>query len=160
MARPSWDDTGIAIAKVMSKRSVCLYHKVGCCFVDRRHRPLAAGYNGPPKGGVHCDKVGCAKIDGDPETGEKRRCRGAHAEMNAIMNALDSRQLEGSTLYITILPCYDCLKQLANLGLARIVYLTDYARVTPDGKAESEKEVWELAQLADIEIVKYEGRKG
>jgi deoxycytidylate deaminase len=80
--------------------------------------------------------------------------------MNAIMNALDSRQLEGSTLYITILPCYDCLKQLANLGLARIVYLTDYARVTPDGKAESEKEVWELAQLADIEIVKYEGRKG
>src|SRR3989338_3061220 len=87
LPRPNWDETFMMMAKVMSERTACRNHKVASIFVDEDHKIVATGYNGPTVGDVHCNEVGCAKIDGDPITGKLKRCRGAHSEINAIMNA-------------------------------------------------------------------------
>jgi len=159
LKRPSWHETGMAMAQVMSRRSVCIYHKVGCVFLDPAHRIVATGYNGPSTGDSHCDEVGCAKVKGDPETGEKKRCRGAHAEMNAIINARHSEDLQGSTLFVTVLPCYDCMKHLNNLRVARVVYLEDYERVVDQKVTESEGEVWEFAGRRGIAIERFKSKR-
>lgn len=146
--RISWDEFFIEIAQTATKRTACLFHQVASVFVDDDHKIISIGYNGPSVGDYHCNEVGCAKVHGDPVTGEIKRCRGVHSEINAIANAGDTRKLKGATLYITTFPCYDCMKVLNNLGIKRIVYLNEYLRVLDgsDGKhKEAEPESKELA---------------
>jgi len=85
--RTTWDETFISLASLISKRTACKFHEAGVVFVDENHRIISLGYNGPTEGDFHCLEVGCAKVDGDPETKKLKRCRGAHAEINGIMNA-------------------------------------------------------------------------
>ncbi|MGA2667048.1 MAG: dCMP deaminase family protein [Patescibacteria group bacterium] len=147
-SRTSWDEFFMKIALTATERVACLFHKVASVFVDENHKIISIGYNGPSVGDYHCNEVGCAKVHGDPITGEIKRCRGVHSEMNAIINAGDTSKLKGATLYITVFPCYDCMKALNNLGIKRIVYLDDYLRVLDgsDGtKKKAEPEARELA---------------
>jgi dCMP deaminase len=122
---PSWDETGMNTAIEWARRSKCIKHKVGSAFISPEHLLLAVGYNGPPRRVIHCTDCGCAKDGASPES-----CRGAHAEMNAIANCLGSpiTFLKNSTLYITVCPCNQCMKQIANVGVLRIVFLQDYVR--------------------------------
>lgn len=157
-SRISWDEFFMEIAVTASKRTACLFHQVAAVFVDRNHRIISIGYNGPSKNDLHCNEVGCAKIHGDPETGKIKRCRGVHAEINAIINAGDTKKLQDATLYSTSFPCYDCMKALNNLGIKRIVYLHDYLRVLDgqDGKKkEAEPEARELAERRGIILEKF-----
>lgn len=158
LPRPSWDETFMMMAKVMAQRTACRHHKIASVFVDEDHKIVATGYNGPTVGDVHCNEVGCAKIDGDPVTGKLKRCRGAHSEINAIMNAGNPMRLKNSTLYVTSSPCYDCMKSLNNLGVKRIVYYEEYARIKDGGKGRvREDEVWELAKKRKIKLEKFKG---
>src|SRR3989304_37198 len=105
--RPSWDEMFMGIAEVLAARSSCIPHKIGAVFVDERNRVLSLGYNGPSRGDINCSEKGyCIKIDGDPKTGKIKRCNGAHAEMNAIVNCGNTMRLKNSTLYSSLLPCY------------------------------------------------------
>ena len=147
-SRISWDEFYMQIACTATERIACIYHKVAAVFVDDLNRTIAIGYNGPTRGDIHCNEVGCVKVHGDPITGEIKRCNGIHAEINAIINSGDVNQLRGSTLYITLFPCYDCMKALNNLGIKKIIYLNEYLRVADgsDGTAEiAEPEARELA---------------
>lgn len=156
--RLSWDEFFMEIALTASKRVACLYYKVASVFVDENHKIISIGYNGPPTGDRHCNEIGCAKVHGDPVTGEMRRCRGAHSEINAIINSGDTTRLKNSTLYVTTFPCYDCMKALANLGVKRIVYYTEYLRIldgTDGAKKVAEMEAWELAGRKNIKLEKY-----
>lgn len=130
--RMAWDEFFMRIALTAANRTACLLVKAASVFVDNDHKILSIGYNGPSTGDYHGTEVGCAKIHGDPITGEIRRCRGVHSEVNAIINAGDTRRLKGSTLYITVFPCYDCMKVLNNVGVKRIAYYHEYLR-TKDG---------------------------
>lgn len=141
--RPSWDQIGMAIAEVMALRPVCKNHRVGCAVLDRDHRMISAGYNGPVRGDMHCDEVGCAKLDGVDD--KIRRCRGIHSEINAIINTVHPEALKGATIYLTLEPCYDCAKSIAQNGISRVVYLNDYKRVA--GKETLESEHDEVADL-------------
>jgi dCMP deaminase len=115
------------------------------------------GYNGPTEGDYHCIDDGCAKVDGDPVTGKLRRCRGAHAEINGIINAQDGTRLRGATLYTVLFPCYDCMKALNNAGIKEIVYYEKYERIQTGGeKFEEEDEAVELANKRNIIIRKYD----
>lgn len=155
-SRPDWDETFMMMAKIMAQRTACRHHKVASIFVDENHKIVATGYNGPTIGDIHCNEVGCAKIDGDPITGKLKRCRGAHSEINAIMNAGNPMRLKNSTLYVTGSPCYDCMKSLNNLGVKRIVYYEEYARIKDGGKGRiREDEVWELAKKRKIKLEKF-----
>ena len=156
--RISWDDFFMKIALTVEERTACIFHKAGSVFVDDKHKIVSIGYNGPATGDLHCNEVGCAKVHGDPVTGEIKRCRGVHSEINAIMNSGDPKRLYGSTLYISLFPCYDCMKALANVGIKKVIYFSEYLRILDgsDGtKKISELEAKELAQRKNIILEKY-----
>lgn len=156
--RTGWDDLFMQIALTIADRTACIFHKVGSVFVDDHHRIVSLGYNGSSSGDYHCNEDGCAKVHGDPETGEIRRCRGVHSEINGIMNSGNPERLRGSTLYVSLFPCYDCMKALNNVGVKRIVYYDEYLRVIQgsDGtKKESEPEARFLANRRGIVLDRY-----
>ena len=158
--RLTWDETFMNLAVITSKRTACKFHETGSVVVDKDKKVISLGYNGPTAGDLHCidPGVGCAKVDGDPKTGKLKRCRGAHGEVNAIINAQDSRRLKGATIYTVLFPCYDCMKALNNAGIKEIVYMEKYERIKEGGKeTETEDESMELAEMRNIIIRKYEG---
>lgn len=157
--RLSWDELFMNIAVLAAERTACKFVRAGAVYVDQYYRVISLGYNGPTAGDYHCIDVGCAKIDGDPETKVLKRCRGAHAEMNGIANAVDTTRLRGATLYSAAFPCYDCMKALNNVGIKEIVYYTEYKRIQTGGeKKEEENEARELAKKRGIKVRKYEGK--
>ena len=55
------------------------------------------------------------------------RCVCVHAEQNALLSAARfGIAVEGSTVYTTMSPCFSCLKESIQAGIARIVYLRLY----------------------------------
>jgi len=156
--RLSWDETFMNIAAVLTRRVSCLVVKTAAVYVDSNHHVISLGYNGPVKDGYNCNEVGCAKIDGNPKTGKLERCRGAHAEINGILNAATPKALDGATLYCIKYPCYDCMKALANVGIKEIVYYEKYLRTQTGGeKFEEETEAEDLAKTKKIKIRKFNG---
>lgn len=126
--RISWDELFMSMVRLYSRRSVCKYYKIGVVFV-RDSRILCAGYNGPPRHEPHCIEVGCAKEDknGKRLPAGSGLCRGAHAEMNALVNAnIEHVELTGSTVYCISSPCYDCAKHLIGFGIKEFVFEKEY----------------------------------
>jgi len=157
-SRLTWDETFMNLAILVSKRTACKFVEAGVVFVDKHKRIVSMGYNGPTEGDYHCIDVGCAKVDGDPQTKELKRCRGAHAEINGIINCQDTTRLRGATMYSATFPCYDCMKSLNNAGIKEIVYYEEYERIKSGGKeTEKETEARELADRKGIKIRKYNG---
>jgi len=155
----SWDEAFMSLALLIAQRTACKFHTAGVVIVDKNKRIISMGYNGPTEGDYHCLEVGCAKVDGDPKTKKLQRCRGAHAEINGIINAQDTRRLRGAIMYSVIIPCYDCMKALNNVGIKEIVYYEKYERIQTGGeKKEDENEAVELAKKRNIKIRKYEGK--
>ena len=53
--------------------------------------------------------------------------------MNALLNYKgDNKDLEGATVYVTLFPCHECAKFLAQAGIKRVVYLSDKYLGTDD----------------------------
>ncbi len=125
-ARPSWDQYFLNIADVVATRSTCPRRAVGAVLV-RQRQILSTGYNGAPRGLVHCTDAGCLMRDG--------HCvRTSHAEMNAIAQAAyHGVAVSDSTLYCTDKPCLICTKLLINAGIRRIVYRREYEDSVSDG---------------------------
>ncbi len=159
-SRSSWDELFMKIAYEAANRTACKFHQTGSVFVDNNHRIISVGYNGPTEGDDHCIEVGCAKVDGDKKTGKLMRCRGAHAEINAIINTQDPDRLRGSILYTVLYPCYDCMKALNNAGVKEIVYSEIYKRIQTGGeKQEEEDEASILAKKRNIKVRQYKIKK-
>lgn len=120
--RPSWDQYFLNLAYLTATRATCPRKQVGAVLVDTIHHVvLSTGYNGAPRGMPHCLDVGCEikSIEG------RGSCmRTLHAESNAIDFA--GSDLYGSTLYTTVIPCYDCAKRIVNAGITRVVYSEYY----------------------------------
>lgn len=131
--RPSWDEYFLQIAKTVAGRSTCLRRQVGALIVNDR-RILATGYNGTPRGIVHCLEAGCLREKLNIPSGERHElCRGLHAEQNALLQAaLYGISVKGSSFYITNQPCIICAKMLINAGIKEVVI----ADVYPDRMAQ------------------------
>jgi dCMP deaminase len=157
--RLSWDQLFMKIAETLAERSSCVLHQVGCVFVDGLNRIITVGYNGSPRGDVNCTDVACAKLTPDPETGSPGRCRGAHSEINAIINCTHPERLRGSTLYITTAPCYDCMKALVQVGVEDIIYRDEYVRVVDADTTEREDESMDLARRMGIAMYRYDAQR-
>lgn len=144
--RLGWDEFFMRIAITATGRVACNFHRIASVYVDDSKKIVSIGYNGPSEGDYHGNEVGCAKVHGDPVTGEIKRCRGVHSEINGIINSYETSRLKNSTLYITQFPCYDCMKVLNNVGVKRIVYLHDYNRIV-DGSKDAKERVQEPEAL-------------
>lgn len=117
--RPSWDETYMAIANEVAKRSTCKRAHVGA-VITKNNQILSTGYNGAPKGQPHCYEVGCLLEDG--------HCiRAVHAEMNAIVQcAQHGTSTAGATLYVTHFPCQKCMPVIIQSGITAIVFHDAY----------------------------------
>ena len=117
--RPTWDEYFMKLAMLASERATCPRMHCGCVLVRDRF-VLATGYNGSIPGSPHCYDVGCLIVN-------EHCVRTNHAEINAICQA--SRHginLEGSTAYVTNMPCTTCAKALIAAGVQKVVISSEY----------------------------------
>ena len=130
--RPSRLDIEAQKAIIISKRATCLFYEVGATIFhvkDGNFFHLSDGYNGPAKGDVDPRFAGCARVvDGDLKEGAGH-CRGSHGELNSVANAVADRKLyEQVTMMVTLHPCHNCAKHIANSGITTVYYIWEYGR--------------------------------
>jgi dCMP deaminase len=107
------------IAVKVSKRGTCDRKRVGAIIVKDAHI-ISCGYNGSLNGLPHCDDVGH-----DMENDHCQRV--VHAEANAILYAAKRGvALDGAAIYITVSPCWDCFKMIAQAGIKYVYYVEFY----------------------------------
>jgi dCMP deaminase len=144
MRRPTWDEYFVDLVPLIARRSTCLRHHIGAVItVD--NQIVTTGYNGPPKGCKHCDELGGCLRDREkiPSGTRHERCRAAHAEQNAIIQAaVRGISIKGGTLYTTYNPCMICSRAIINAQLRRVVFYKHY----PDEMG------WEMLEEAGIEL--------
>ncbi|HYM90160.1 MAG TPA: dCMP deaminase family protein, partial [bacterium] len=87
MARPTWDEYFMSLARLAATRSTCLRRQVGAVIVKDRML-LSTGYNDTPRGLPNCGDGGCARCrSGAPAGSGLDTCLCLHAEQNAIIQA-------------------------------------------------------------------------
>jgi dCMP deaminase len=132
--RPSWNEYFMLIAKLVSTRSTCNSRPTGAVLVKDK-QILATGYNGSMPGAPHC--LGQFMPDGSPychrralnidDVDKYNFCRASHAEANAIAQAArHGVAIKGATLYVTLEPCYVCVKLLATAQIERVFFELRY----------------------------------
>ena len=132
--RPSWNEYFMLIAKLVSTRSTCNSRPTGAVLVKDK-QILATGYNGSMPGAPHC--LGQSMPDGSPychrralkidDVDKYNFCRASHAEANAIAQAArHGVPIKGATLYVTLEPCYVCVKLLATAQIERVFFELRY----------------------------------
>jgi len=119
MKRPNWDEYFLKLAMLASERATCPRMHCGCVLVKDKN-VISTGYNGSIPGDEHCEDAGCMMVD--------NHCvRTVHAEMNALIQAARrGHGVEGSTAYVTNMPCTTCAKSLITAGVKRVVIFSDY----------------------------------
>jgi len=122
------------IAKEIAKLSHAKRSKVGAILV-KDQRIIAEGYNGTPHGfNNNCEL--------EPDTTKPEVL---HAESNAITKiARSTNSSEGSSLYVTMSPCFECAKLIIQAGIKEVFYNEEYRNI----------EGLDLLKKANIRIIK------
>ena len=113
-ARPSFDDLGMATARLWGSRSADAKVQVGACLLDHNNRVVGVGYNGRAAGEPN-----------ERESMEQGLSGFIHAEVNALLAA--NWNGEQHTMYVTHEPCATCARLIVNSRrIRRVVYATPY----------------------------------
>ena len=117
MMRPSIDVVMLGIAYCLAQRATCAKLAVGCVLTDANGRIIGSGYNGVPRGMVHCTTDPClgAHMPKGSDT-----CEAVHAEANALINCRNPDLIY--SCYTTHAPCLRCIKTLLNTNCSRIIF--------------------------------------
>jgi len=103
------------IAILTGERGTCDRALVGAIAVKDK-RIIMSGYNGSPSGVAHCGT--------EHQIVNSHCIKTVHAEQNIICNAAKvGISLEGCSIYVTLQPCFDCMKLLISAGVKEIIYL-------------------------------------
>jgi dCMP deaminase len=144
------------IAKLVSTRSTCNSRPTGAVLVKDK-QILATGYNGSMPGAPHC--LDDLMPDGAPychrralkiaDVDKYNYCRASHAEANAIAQAARyGVAIKGATLYVTLQPCFVCIKLLATAQIKRVYFELAY-----ESQDAARDAFWqEAVQQAGIEV--------
>lgn len=112
--RPSFDELGVATARLWATRSADSKVQVGACLLDHFNRVVGVGYNGRAAGEPN-----------ERESLEQGMSGFIHAEVNALLAA--NWNGEAHTLYITHEPCATCARLILNSRrVRRVVYVASY----------------------------------
>lgn len=135
LIRPTWSDTWMAHARVISSRSLCDNRQIGAVIVSSDNSYSVVGYNGPPRGYVlpQDDRLAstascsnwCSRRISDERSASYTTCISVHAEANALIRADYSRIKYGS-IYVTSAICWDCGKMVANSGISNVYMHIDH----------------------------------
>ena len=106
------------LALQVSTASKCLRAQYGTVIISRDGRVVSTGYNGKPRGS--CNDNECYRL-GLPDNASKPNCC-LHSETNALLfcNPLEVR---GGTMYVSGIPCIDCMLLIMQSGIGKLVYL-------------------------------------
>jgi dCMP deaminase len=131
----------LQMASVWGKNSHCERMKVGCLMVKDKSI-ISDGYNGSPTGFPNiCEDENMVTL---PYV--------LHAEANAITKLAKSTQSsDGSTIYVTLSPCYECSKLIIQSGIKRVVFSEVYRK--PESIAfllEAGIEIVKISNLTQI----------
>ena len=136
----------MGIAELSARRSKDPKTQVGACIVDLGSKHiLSIGYNGLPFG-FSDDDFEWSKSD---EFLDNKHTYIVHAEANAILNA--TKNLDGSALYVTMFPCNECAKLIAQSRISTVIYKDDAFLNKPQGIASKI-----ILEKAGIEIQHYQ----
>ena len=118
----TWDEFFMRVAIAAQLRSKDPNTQVGACIADTNHRILSVGYNGTPSA-LNDDDFPWGTSD-DPLQDKHNYV--VHAEANAVLNYRGSlKDLSHASVYVTLVPCHECAKILAQAGIGEVVYLDD-----------------------------------
>lgn len=117
------------IAMAVRKKANCMGRKVGAVIV-KENRIISTGYNGTPEGITNCTDGGCVRCR-ERKTYKASVgydvCICVHAEQNALITAARfGNAVEGSVVYSTLWPCFDCTKAALQAKVQAIYYLHDW----------------------------------
>ena len=116
------DETYMDMASVLALLSHAQRKKVGCLVV-KDTQIISEGYNGTPCGfNNECEYTTYVdEMYTKPEV--------LHAESNAITKlARSTNSSSGSTLYVTLAPCFECAKLIIQSGITRVVFRDKYKK--------------------------------
>ena len=138
----------LRMARIWAENSYAIRLKVGALVVSKDGNIISDGYNGTPRGfenvceysedksrepfGDLSDERKRAHLKKISQEGVKLISKPyvLHAEANAISKlAKGTQSSEGSTLYVTDMPCVECSKLIIQAGIVRVVYERPY-RIT------------------------------
>ena len=107
--------TYLTIASIWALESHCERNKVGCIIV-KDNMIISDGYNGTPHG-----------FNNTCELDNRTKEEVIHAEANAICKLAKSTNTSiGSTIYITVAPCFECAKLIIQSDIRLVIYREDY----------------------------------
>lgn len=145
-----WDTYFMEIAKLTSRRSKDPCTQVGAVIVNQQHRIVGTGYNGFPNN-IDDSLLPWGKDSDDPL--KNKYLYVCHGEMNAIMNCNSSTN--GSTMYVTLHPCVECMKLIIQAGIDKVIFLEYPKRLDrPEYKASQI-----LARFANVRMLNYRDLK-
>ncbi|GGK27261.1 deoxycytidylate deaminase [Deinococcus malanensis] len=118
MNRPTFDELGLATARLWASRSADAKVQVGACILDRHHRVVGVGYNGRAAGEPN-----------ERESLDQGHSGFIHAEVNALLAA--NWNGEGHTLYVTHEPCATCARLIVNSRrVGRVAFAAVYSETS------------------------------
>jgi dCMP deaminase len=140
------------LAQTIAAGGDCTFLKVGVVLA-RDDTVLASGHLGTPQGVPTCAAGGCPACASGQALSVLCTC--IHAETAALMAAArNGVAVAGATCYGTHRACLECLKQLIQAGVRRIVYATarprdaEYLRVYDQVVSASGMRIDQAAPLA------------
>lgn len=144
LERPSWDEYFLLLAFNVSLRSEDPNIKHGAVLVNSNNQIIGTGYNGPIKGSIN-ELIPMNIRD------EKRKWM-IHAEENCILNATQnpSERGEGCRLYVTGLPCNNCLQRIINFGVKNIIMADRIGSITENNESHEMRN--KLIKMSNISI--------
>lgn len=126
------DYTLMRICKEFASLSHCVSQKVACIAV-KDGRIISTGINGTASGFVNCDSIFNEQDFNREDHHTFSETYEIHAEMNMVLYAAKNGiALNGATIYCTLHPCWQCVKNLSALGIKKIFYNEVYDRLTTE----------------------------
>jgi len=140
--RITWDSYFMSLAFLIAMRSPDAQTQHGCVIVDNQQRVVATGYNGFLQG---------ANDEAMPNIRPKKYMHIIHSEVNAILSA--RQDLTDCFMYVTGLPCNECLKLIARVGI-KYITVGDRPHVFAEGYLEQHALI---CAMHNLQITKFAG---
>ena len=123
----NWEEYFMLCALLARERSKDPSTQVGAVIV-KNNRILSVGYNGTPRGMSDDEMPWNSLGEKNGNILEVKNSFVIHAEANALDNLPLGTDLEGATMYVSLSPCPECAKRIAQSKIKRVVYFNKYRK--------------------------------
>lgn len=140
--RPTFDEYFLILAFDVSLRSDDPNIRHGAIIVTNKNHIIGTGYNATIRGADE------SKIP--YEIRDKKRLWMIHAEENAILNCTTNplTLVDGAKMYVTGLPCVNCLQRIINFGITEIIHADRIGSIVENEETdEMRKAILEMSKI-------------